>query len=81
MNIRIFAGESLFLAANVGYIAGETGNNPVVDRGRTRTAERLDAAAPVFKHQMLAEMRSMLRAFLPFSAAFAARISLAPRRV
>lgn len=32
---------------------------------RTRTAGRLDAAAPVFKHQMLTEMRSMLRAFLP----------------
>lgn len=63
MHIRIFAGEGLFLAAKVEYVAGET-------RTTRRTAGCLDALAPVFKHQMLAEMRSMLRAFLPFPELF-----------
>jgi len=59
INIRILAEEGLFLAANVGYVAGEMGTTR-----RLRTAGCLDIAAPIFKHQILAEMRSMLRAFL-----------------
>lgn len=63
MNIpHIRAGGGLFLAAKVGYVAGGMGTTR---SRRTRTAGRLDAAAPASKYQILAEMRSMLRAFLP----------------
>lgn len=80
MNIRIFAKEGLFLAAKVGYVVGETGTTR-----RLRTAGRLDVAAPVFRHQMLAEMRSMLRAFLPSLSfccrSFAGATPFAPKKL
>lgn len=74
---NICAREGLFLAAKVGYAREGRGGITRWLRAIPSTG-RLDAAAPVFKHQMLAEVRSMLRAFLPW--AFAAEISPASHR-
>lgn len=81
MNIRIPLRARGFVSRRKSGIryggSGSGWNNPLAVRAISSTG-RLDAAAPVFKHQMLAEVRSMLRAFLP--RAFAAEISPASHR-